>query len=230
MSVRDTQGRVLRFNYLDQKNAQKGDRFRGLQSIDSPVGRFNYSYGSAMPKGATIDPIHLLATLVKVSLPTHYDANQPAHPYANRGVSSSSISRTYHYEDANHPTLLTGISVTGQGSDQQLIHQRISTYGYDINGNAILSMKANGAEKVTLDRSEGGKTILTNSLGQKTTYKYAIIAGEYRLLEAIGPGCTSCSPGNRRYSYDKLGQLIEEVTLNAAGQTLQTIKTERGKY
>ncbi len=225
MSVRDPQGRVLRFNYLDQKHAQKGDRFSGLQSIDSPVGRFSYAYGSAMPKGATIAPIHLLANLVKVSLPTHYDANQPAHPYANRGVSSSSISRTYHYEDANHPTLLTGISVTGQGSDKQLIHQRISTYGYDINGKAILSMKANGAEKVTLDNSEGGKTILTNSLGQKTTYKHAIIAGEYRLLEAIGPGCTSCSPGNRRYGYDKLGRLTEETMLNASGQPLQTSKT-----
>jgi YVTN family beta-propeller protein len=69
---------------------------------------------------------------------------------------------------ANVGTAPTGISVTGQGSDKQLIHQRISTYGYDINGNAILSMKANGAEKVTLDNSEGGKTILTNSLGQKT--------------------------------------------------------------
>ncbi len=229
MSVRDPQGRVLRFNYLDQKSTQKGDRYSGLQSIDSPVGRFNYSYGSNLPKGATIDKIHLLANLVKVSIPTHYDAKQLAHPYANRGVSSSSISRTYHYEDANHPTLLTGISVTGQGSDKQLIHQRISTYGYDINGNAILSMKTNGAEKVTLDRSEGGTTILTNSLGQKTTYKHAIIAGEYRLLEAVGPGCTSCSPGNRRYSYDKLGQLIEETTLNHSGKPLQTTKTERDK-
>ncbi len=229
MSVRDPQGRVLRFNYVDPKSAQKGDRYSGLQSIDSPVGRFSYSYGSDLPKGATIDKIHLLANLVKVSIPTHYDANQLAHPYANRGVSSSSISRTYHYEDANHPTLLTGISVTGQGSDKQLINQRISTYGYDINGNAILSMKANGAEKVTLDHSEGGKTILTNSLGQKTTYKHTIIAGEYRLLEAIGPGCTSCSPGNRRYSYDKLGQLIEETTLNHSGKPLQTTKTERDK-
>ncbi len=39
--VTDPQGRTLRFNWLDRESARSGDKFRGVQSIDTPVGRFN---------------------------------------------------------------------------------------------------------------------------------------------------------------------------------------------
>ena len=52
----------------------------------------------------------------------------------------------------------------------------------------------------------GGQTILTNSLGQKTTYRHAIVAGEFRLLEVRGAGCALCGQANVRYAYDKYEQ------------------------
>ncbi|MCW8201142.1 hypothetical protein D8B23_22820, partial [Verminephrobacter aporrectodeae subsp. tuberculatae] len=51
------------------------------------------------------------------------------------------ITRHYHYEDARFPTLLTGISVSGQGSDGRPMNERIASYGYDANALAIRSVR-----------------------------------------------------------------------------------------
>ncbi len=225
VKVTDPQGRSLQLTYLDRQTARKGDRFRGVQAIDSPVGRFTYEYGSELPKGAAIDKIHVLANLVKMTYPK--DGNH-------------SVSRLYHYEDARFPTLLTGITVDGAGSDGKAMRQRIVTWAYDLNGKAILSVKGEprkmdqagqivpgtGIEQVTLDRSQPGQVIVTNSLGQATVYRHGIIGGEFRLLEVRGPGCTSCGRTNVRYGYDRLGRLTDETALDAAGQPLQTTRTE----
>ena len=230
LSVSDPQGRKLRLHYLDSNLAQAGDRFRGVQEIDSPVGRFTYGYGSALPKGASIDKIHLLANLVKVGLP------------------GGTSNRIYHYEDARRPTLLTGISVIGPGSDGKLVQQRIATYGYDINGKGILTVKGTparlqtgadgkalqpaalvvgtGIEQVTLDTSIGGRTIVSNSLGQKTIYRHAIVGGEFRLLDVRGAGCASCGEANVRYDYDSLGRLTGTTRLTLDGQPIETTHTE----
>ncbi|RZI43925.1 hypothetical protein EGT07_00375 [Herbaspirillum sp. HC18] len=244
VQVTDPQGRRLHLNYLDKKLARAGDRFRGVQSIDSPLGRFSYAYGSELPPGAAAAKADVLANLVKVGLPTHHDASQKVHPWANRGVTSSSISRLYHYEDARYPTLLTGISVHGQGSDGQLLAQRLSTYGYDAQGRANLSVKGaplqkdkdgkavpgTGLEQVTLAWPKDGTVVLTNSLSQRTTYQTATIAGEPRILEARGPGCSSCGPGDRRYAYDEYGRLTGETVLGADGAPVQTTRTTLDGY
>ncbi|HJV73491.1 MAG TPA: RHS repeat-associated core domain-containing protein [Noviherbaspirillum sp.] len=229
LTVTDPQGRSLHLNYLDGQTAKNGDRFRGVQSIDTPVGRFIYHYGSEPPKGTIIDKIHLLSNLVKVTFP-------------NEG--NNTVSRVYHYEDPHQPTRLTGITVDGTGRDGSAIRQRIVTWAYDINGKAILSSKGEplrlgndgkpipgtGIEQVTFDRSEPGQTILTNSRGQRTFYKHAIVGDEYRLLEVRGAGCASCGEANMRYGYDKLGHLIETTRLNEQGQPLQTVKTELDRH
>ena len=252
VQVTDPQGRSLHLHYLDRKLARAGGHFRGVQSIDSPVGRFTYGYGSELPEGSTVDKAQVLANLVKVGIPTHYEADRKMHPWTGRGVSGSSISRIYHYEDARFPTLLTGISVIGQGSDGKLVNQRISTWRYDDQGRARLSVKGEparyetdkegrllepkrpapgtGIEQVTLRWPRPGQTVLTNSLGQRTTYTTATIAGELRILEVRGPGCSTCGPGNRRYGYDSLGRLTEETALDTNGQPLQTTRTELDGY
>ncbi|WP_158229168.1 DUF6765 family protein [Collimonas sp. PA-H2] len=252
LKVTDPQGRSLHLNYLDKQSASQGDRFRGVQSIDSPVGRFGYSYGSAAPPGSTLDKNLLLANLVKVAIPTSYDAGQKAHAYTERGTSSSSVSRLYHYEDPHFPTLLTGITVNGSGSDGKQLNQRLSTWIYDQNGRGILSTKGSparlqtdkdgkplepkrlapgtGLEQVIFDRKQANKVILTNSLGQTTSYSYAIIGGEYRLLEVRGPGCASCGPSNVRYGYDAVGRLTETTQLNDGGQAITTSKTDFDSY
>jgi RHS repeat-associated protein len=197
--VTDPQGRSLTLTYLDRQSAASGDRFRGVQSIQSPVGRFSYEYGSAAPPGMRGSRRNLIANLVRV----HY-------PVEGQG-------RQYHYEDASHPTFMTGISIEGAGADGKSSTQRYATFGYDAKGKGVLSSHANGVDKVTLDFAREGVTVLTNSLGQTTTYRYAGSDGAYRLVEVRGAGCALCGTPNQRYRYDKLGRLVETMQLNPEG-------------
>ncbi|OYW39248.1 MAG: hypothetical protein B7Z35_04745 [Hydrogenophilales bacterium 12-61-10] len=218
MKVTDPQGRSLELGYPARSQA----RFNGVTHIDSPVGRFSYAYGSVAPKDSTDHPRGLLANLAAVTFP-------------------NTVSRRYHYEDATRPTLLTGISVESNGANNTRVMTRLNTWAYDTNGRGILSVKGwpkrldnngrpvpgTGIEQVNLDFSQRDKTILTNSLGQKTTYTHAIIGNEYRLLEVKGAGCASCGEANVRYGYDALGRLTTETKLGADGRPLATTRTER---
>ncbi|MCS0581071.1 DUF6531 domain-containing protein [Massilia pinisoli] len=219
--VTDPQGRSLDLVYPDKEQARAQDAFRGVQSIVSPVGRFVYRYGSPKPAGADIDKRLLLANLVKVEMPAG--------------------ARTYHYEQAEFPTFLTGISELVTGADGKPAWQRVSTYAYDHDGKANVSVRGRparlalgkdgkplqparlvpgtGIGQVTLEFG-AGQTIVTNSLGQKTLYRHAVLAGEYRLLEVRGAGCSACGETNVRYTYDNLARLETTTRLSAAGEPL----------
>jgi RHS repeat-associated protein len=225
--VTDPQGRRLDLAYFDPKLT---NQFRGVQFIDSPTGRFEYEYGSQAPKGSgPIDTRNLLALLVRVKLPTSFEPDKPAHALTSRGTTTSQISRLYHHEDLKSPWLLTGISVETTGADGKAIAARYSTYGYDGDGRAILSTHANNVNKVTLDTSEFGKTVLTNSLGQKTTYLHAVIAGEHRLLAVRGAGCALCGETNVRYGYNAAGELTETIKMSTVGKPLSATRSEFDK-
>ncbi|MDV7398804.1 hypothetical protein RZS08_45780, partial [Arthrospira platensis SPKY1] len=107
----------------------------------------------------------------------------------------------YHYgadagENAPHwPHHLTGISIA---STAETAARRLSTYAYDRSGRAVMSVRGTAREPDTSGRplpetgigqvelafSSPGLTVLTNSLGQRTTYRHTRINGEPRLLEA----------------------------------------------
>lgn len=212
VQVTDPQGRSLTLDYLDKQSLAAGRRFRGVQSIDTPVGRFDYGYGSALPQGGDpADRHELLANLVKVARP-------------------DGGTRQYHYEDAHFPTLLTGISVLGDDAQGKPALQRFATYGYDANGKAVMSTHAGGVGKITLDMSVGGRTVLTNSLGQQTVYRYSFIAGQQRLTEVRGAGCSQCGEMNVRYGYDALGRTTSVTRLDAAGVPSQGQLTRYDYY
>jgi RHS repeat-associated protein len=271
LKVTDPQGRTLSFNHgglaharqveaaQQQKRQASGADplagsagaiavFTGIQSIDSPLGRFTYeqgvptstststSTGASTPESAALARAQA-ANLVQVSLPTHVDHRQSAHPFANRPASSSTLRRQYHYEDPRHPQALTGISVVGTGSDGQVMQQRLATYQYNERAQATLSVRGeadSATERVqvqilkpslqshrTGNGNEGahsgnpiGQTLLTNSLGQQTLYTHQIIDGQYRLLQAVGAGCSQCGPVNLRWGYDARGRLIEQTALS----------------
>lgn len=241
LEVTDPQGRSLRLNYLDRSLPDSAGRFAGVQSIDTPVGRFVYHYGNPPLTRGTPATGATAANLVQVDLPTHYDP-KPLYTGAGRGVTTSSISRVYHYEDPRWPTLLTGISVHGQGSDGQLMEQRIGTYGYDEQARAVLSVRGRPAASMTGGRptpgtgqaqvtvrylstpipGKPGQVQITNSLGQKTTDTVALISGQYRLLETRGAPCSGCAPPDTRYAYDAAGRLVAESRLNAQGRPVRT--------
>jgi RHS repeat-associated protein len=225
MKVTDPQGRSLVLGYPDQDRARPRTRFNGVTHIDSPVGRFSYEYGSASAKGYTGNPRDLLANLVLVRSP-------------------DAVSRRYLYEDPAHATLLTGISVELKDVQGKVSNRRINTWAYDSQGLGVLSVKGwpkrlgkdgrpvpgTGIEQVNLDYGTPGQTTLTNSLGQKTVYRHAIVGNEHRLLEVKGAGCASCGEANVRYSYDGLGRLIETTWITPGGRPIRTLRQTRDGY
>ena len=235
--VSDPQGRSMLFHYPDRK-ALKAGTYPGIQSVDTPVGRFLYAYGAPESGSAAPEPARR-TNLTAVHLPTSYDPDKPRPTFAlgdtPTTTSVSTIRRIYHYEDPRFPSLLTGITVEGTGNDGRALRERIATWGYDGNGLAVLSVRGEpagkdphgkplpgtGIEQISIDRSTPGLVRLTNSLGQVTVYRHAIVAGDRRLLEVRGPGCASCGDTDQRYSYDSKGRLQEVTRLDAAGKPLE---------
>lgn len=244
-AVTDPQGRSMTFHYLHRKDDRPG-RYRGVQSIDTPVGRFLYDYGddhAATDVAATADPARS-ARLSAVHLPTQYDPHQPRPAFAlgdtPTSTSVSQLTRYYHYEDSRFPTLLTGITVDGAGSDGKAMRERIATWGYDGNGLAVLSTRhapgqplPDGAaapavvEQLSFDRSEPGQTRITDGQDRITRYRHGIVAGAFRLLEARGAGCANCAAVNVGYRYDKYGRLEEAIRLDAAGMPVEGRRQKR---
>lgn len=230
LSVSDPQGRSLRLHYLSADLARAGRRFRGVQFIDTPVGRIAYEYGSPLPKGASGSGKEVLANLVSVTGP------------------DGQWRQRYHYEDSRHPTLLTGVSIEDRGVAGTPVARRIATYGYDDQGKGNLTVRGmparlktgpdgkplqpaslvegTGVEQVTLDTRTGGQTVVSNSLGKKTIYRHTILAGQYRLLEVRGAGCASCGDTDVRYRYDDAGRLLETIRLAPGGTPLEGMQTE----
>ncbi|QQQ00876.1 RHS repeat-associated core domain-containing protein [Lysobacter enzymogenes] len=70
--------------------------------------------------------------------------------------------RRYHYEDTRFPRYLTGVT----GEDEQ----RYSTFAYDAKGRVISSQHAGGADGVALSYPATGGTVVTDALGEVTTF------------------------------------------------------------
>ncbi len=207
VKVTDPQGRSLRLLYPERRQAA-GARFRGVRGIDSPVGRFDYEHDDTAGAAQRTR----VANLLRVRYP------------------GGAESRQYHYEDAAHPSYLTGISIAGAASGSRPASWRYATYAYQADGKAVLSTHANDVDKVTLRYDRPGLTTVTNSQGGRTVYRYATMADDYRLLEVRGAGCALCGPSNQRYTYDKLGRLTGVAQLDAQGIPLQQEQTELDRY
>ncbi|MDX9887075.1 RHS repeat-associated core domain-containing protein [Thauera sp.] len=213
VKVTDPQGRSLTFEYASRSS--RG--FRGVVAITSPLGRFAYAHQNerALPG---------LSNLVAAGHPDgtvrryHYGADAgeaaPAWPHHLTGISL---------------TVPTAARAAGEAGER-----RLSTYAYDRAGRAVMSVRGaprtlddsgqprpgTGIEQVDLEFAASDRTVLTNSLGQRTTYRHTRIHGEPRLLEAIGPGCARCGETNVRYQYDKRGRPARITRLDPAGKPL----------
>jgi RHS repeat-associated protein len=67
-------------------------------------------------------------------------------------------------------------------------------------------------------------TILIDGLGQQTIVKHTVIAGQYRLIEVTGVGCSSCPENNMQYRYDNLARLVDKIKLKPDGKPLYIIR------
>jgi RHS repeat-associated protein len=251
LRVTDPQGRSLDMEYASLKS--KG--FKGIVAIKSPVGRFIYTYENdakqlgisnllsvQYPDAQSTETLQSKSEFSQVARQYRYGESShtaPIDPYVDDEIDASARAH-----------LLTGITLTWKGAEGNSEQQRISTWAYDAKGRGILSIK--GLDKVELryiaDKASTHShqdsttrhahqhpspaspiqtTILTNSLGQTTTYKHTLIAGEYRLLSVIGAGCSSCGESNVQYHYDAVARLTDVTKLDAKGQHLYTEHTER---
>ena len=220
VKVTDPQGRSLTFEYAPRSS--RG--FRGVVAITSPLGRFTYAHQNerALPG---------LSNLVAAS---HPDGTVRRYHY---GADSGEAAPAW-------PHHLTGISLTAPATaptESEAGERRLSTYAYDRSGRAVMSVRGaprvadesgqprpgTGIEQVDLEFAASDRTILTNSLGQRTTYRHTRVHGEPRLLEAIGPGCARCGETNVRYQYDERGRLARITRLEPAGQPVVATTLQR---
>ncbi len=127
--------------------------------------------------------------------------------------------RTYHYEDIDLPTHLTGI--TDENND------RFATWSYDDAGRAISSEHAGGKERVDLAYNANGTTTLTMASGASRVYNYTVAKGGRKLTSLTGDVCGTCSAGDiANRTYDANGHL-DEVT-DWSGNVTQTVRNSRG--
>jgi RHS repeat-associated protein len=247
IKVTDPQNRSLEITYLDKAIAQARREqgapvFSGVQAIQTPLGQYRYQYGSVKTAAMSVKAIELVANLVKVIYPS---------ATASSSVSPNDkvIIRVYHYESPQWPTLLTGITIQGAGTDGVAMNERLVTWTYDEQGRANLSVKGyparlavdpttkqvlipkrlaagTGIEQVTLTWPSAGTTVLTNSLGQETIYKSRKVNGQYQLTQVVGAGCATCGEVNMRYGYDAQARLTEQTQLDTKQAPIQTSKID----
>ncbi|MDO8329575.1 MAG: DUF6531 domain-containing protein [Fluviicoccus sp.] len=197
VSIRDPLGRSLEI-HTGRYGAAKWPEVR----VDSPTGRFLYR----------LDGDGKLLTVQR----------------------ADGVQIGYYYEDwrqGGDRHNLTGRALWQPGQKQW---QRQATWAYDEQDRAILSEHAGGVEKVSLrydsrphqplpgSPAHGPEfeTVLTNSLGRQTRYRWQPHGQEWRLLESRGAGCASCGEVNRRYRYDAAGQVVREESLSPDGNLL----------
>lgn len=118
----------------------------------------------------------------------------------SKTIGGKTVKRQYLYEDTKLPFHLTGII------DERGI--RFATWSYGSRGRAISSEHA-GFEKITLAYDDGDfTTVVTNSLGKKTTHYRRIVLNEYRLVRIEGHASANCPLSNKNFTYDEQGNVI----------------------
>ncbi|MGP1615326.1 MAG: hypothetical protein ACTS5Y_09775, partial [Pollutimonas bauzanensis] len=187
-AVTDGQGHSLAFAY----RVAAGRAY--LSHIDSALGRYQYRHEAA---GETAAPGALrLAAMLR----------------------PDGMQRRYLYEagsQAGNAMALTGIEIL---SADQKHRQRISTWAYDLQGRAVLSIRGgpdSQAGRISLQyvrppapRTQG-LTIVTDARQRQTRFETARQDGRYVLTRVAGAGCAGCAAPGSQASYDGQGRLRE---------------------
>ena len=130
--------------------------------------------------------------------------------------------RTYHYENAADPTLLTGISINGV---------RYSTYKYFANKRVQESGLAGGEELDTFSYTVN-QTTVTSAAGQPVTYNFSSIQGALKVSSVSRAATTTCASASSVTAYDANGWVDytldwngnkTDYSFDAAGKLLQVV-------
>ncbi|MDQ3446077.1 MAG: DUF6531 domain-containing protein, partial [Pseudomonadota bacterium] len=196
-SVRDAQGRTLRFIY-SRPVAAGSTRYRmlALSAIDTPVGRISYKHDENGRLQTVTQPSGLVRRY-------HYEAER-------QGTAANTWA-------------LTGISVEYVQDGQPRV-ERLATYTYNAHGRAVRTQHV-GGDDLKLEYGPRAATTITTGDGARTVYRHALVAGQWQTVEAIGPGCATCPASNVRYRYridgPQAGQLEATLQLDTRGRPVQ---------
>lgn len=161
---------------------------RTLQLLRDADGRL---IGLIDPAGAEIDYVYdSEGRLTEVRYP---DASGP-------------VSRLYHYENADHPQALTGIT------DER--GERIATWYYDADGRVIESERGAGSGQVLVTETGAGTVSVVNALGRESIYHLTEINGITRITQIDGQPATFCGATTRALTYDAQGFVASRTDEN----------------
>jgi len=118
------------------------------------------------------------------------------------GNSGGTVSKTYLYENAAFPQLLTGI-IDETGT-------RLATYAYDSQGRGISTQHAGGADLHTISYGSGGTATVTDPLGTQRTYNYGTSKGKLAVTGADKPSGTGARSAASRVQ-DVNGFITQET-------------------
>ncbi len=211
--VTDTQGRSLAFNYVvyTQGNGDISEMMVDtMTTTDGRIYKYNYSHRE-IPIPPNMPHITTASYAPYTLSQVIYPDNTPLDPNDNPKL-------TYHYEDANYPQFLTGIT------DEK--NNRLATYTYNSEGRATQSTHAGGAENTTIAYTNATTRTVTNALGKQTIYRYSTVEGAPKITQVEGIANGTCEAANQNYTYDGNGYpltktdwkgFVTKYTYNAQG-------------
>jgi YD repeat-containing protein len=117
-------------------------------------------------------------------------------------VGGGTVSKTYLYENAGFPQLLTGII------DEKGV--RYETLTYDSQGRGTSTQLAGGADLYSISYATAGAAVVTDPLGTQRTYSYGTSKGTLAVLGADKPGGSGGSDAASR-AQDANGFVTQET-------------------
>jgi YD repeat-containing protein len=148
----------------------------------------------------TEDAQHQPLTLSTSGLTTQYDYNAAQRLVKlTRTRGGQTEARLFHYEIANKPNLLTGIT------DERGV--RFTTWTFDDQDRATSSEHAGGVEHGDVAYNADGSSTVTNEFGKKSIYRFVTIDGVKRVSAIEGEALGSCPMSNSTFTYDARGLL-----------------------
>ena len=128
--------------------------------------------------------------------------------------------KKYVYENSSLPSALTGI-VDENGS-------RYMTWTYDSSGRALTSQSGAGADLTTIAYNDGdGSRTVTNPLGEQVLYKFSMLQGVPKAVEADRIAAAGISAATSTFTYDSNGYMASETDWN--GNKTAFINDSRGE-
>ncbi|UOD27739.1 RHS repeat protein [Massilia violaceinigra] len=201
-SVHTRTGMALHYTYDTEKHLSKIVDSSGrsltmkwedgvITSISNATGSVRYEYEHAVIPGD--GPIAGMDRLIGVR---HLDRS---------GTELSS--RAYHYEDPNDRFLLTGIT------DEH--DKRFATYAYDVNGQAVLSEHAGGAQRYTFAYPSRTSRIVTDPLGSSRNIAIAYdFNNKSQITAESQPAGAGCAASAKASTYTENGDVESRTDFN----------------